>query len=654
MKTKVTVFLSFFVVSSAFCAMDIEDVTFGFDNGYKQGKWAPLNVTVRSQNEPDTFNGELTVEVRDFFSDKSIYRYAIPLQLSKTDLKHKKLYIYCPKNAIKLFIQVVRTRENEIINSEPRAAQEFSPLTPIGNKDYFVLVLAPSGDKLKKIIDKKQLDDDGIQTHIRYLPNSNALPTRWVGYSAVDLMVIREVLLTERRVSKKQQTALLQWVQRGGTLIVSGGSTFRYLKGSFIEQFLPVKLIREETIDKVPPPLQQRFGLNTASESSTTNSVIAAFKNIHFEPKPRCHTLLGTDEHIYIAKRNVGSGQIISLAFDYNAPPFSDLKAAETFWRWLLKTHGKSPRLFAEQYAPFRQHEGKIHKQFLSRMPTQIPLIKLLAVILPIYLLGFGGFLLYCGKRGQFSQKRNLRYWLGGLIFVLVSVSAIGVARAVLPKKIETDRFSILSVYPEDKIAHLQSYISLRTTARSKISIALGQNTFIRPLQPESVNKPSQFFQGVPFQLQDVSLEPWSPSTYVKDTFFPLDTQQSQITLENAWRIIGEEATRLGKITLGSSDLRSSEASSKTINKIPPHEGLEGPQKTFAQILQREGLLLYLLKSENALTINKTQNRTVLIGWTSQLEQVSTTIPFMSADENITSNDETLVIMYLSEKDKGM
>ncbi len=661
MKTKVTVFLAFFVASSAFCTVDIEDVTFGFNNGYKAGKWAPLSVTVRSQNEPNTFNGELAVEVRDFFSDKSVYRYGIPLQLSKTDLKHKELYIYCPKNAIKLFIQVVRTRGNdkeiEVINPEPSATRELSPPTPIENKDYFVLVLAASGDKLKKIIDKKQLDDDGIQTHIRYLPNSNALPTRWVGYSAVDLMVIREVLLTERRVSKKQQTALLQWVQRGGTLIVSGGSAFRYLKGSFIEQYLPVTLIREDTINKVSPALKQQFGFNTEnveSEHGVSNKANTAFKNIYFEPKPRCHTLVGTDEQIYIAKRNFGNGQIISFAFDYNVPPFSDLKAGETFWRWLLKTHGKSPRLFAEQYAPFRQHEDKIHKQFLSRMPTQIPLIKFLAVILPIYLLGFGGFLLYCGKRGQFSKKRNLRYWLGGLIFVLVSVSAIGVARAILPKKIETDRFSILSVYPEHKIAHLQSYISLRTTARSKTSIALGQNTFIRPLKNESINKPSKFFQGSPFQLREVSLEPWSPSTYVKETFFPLDTQQSRITLENAWRITGEEATHLEKITLGSSDLRSSEASSKKINKLPPHEGLEDTRKTFAQILQREGLLQYLLKPENALTINKTQNRTVLIGWTSQLEQVSTTIPFMSADENITSNGETLVIMYLGEKDKRM
>ena len=656
MGTKVTVFLAFFVVSSAFCAMDIEDVTFGFNNGYKQRKWAPLNVTIQSYNEPTTFNGELVVEVRSSFSDKPIYRYATPLQLSKTDRKHKKLYIYYPKTKVNFFIQLVRTkkfdRRNEPPISESRTTQELAPSVPIENKGYFVLALAPSGDKLQKFIDKKQLDEDSTQNaqitqaHIRYLPNSNAMPTRWVGYDAVDLMVIREVSLTDRRVSKQRQNALLEWVQRGGTLVVSGGSNFRYLKGSFIEQFLPVKLTREETIEKMPSALSQ-LGLNA-------EDVVSGFKIIHFEPRSECHTLLGTDEQIYIAKRNFGDGQIISFAFDYNVPPFSEQNVGETFWRWLLVTHGKSPKLFSEKYALFREHDDKIHKQFLSKMPTQIPLIKLLAVALPASLLSFGGLLLYFGKRGQATQKRNLSYWISGLIFVLVTVSTISVARAILPKKIETDRFSILSIYPERKNAHLQSYVSLRTTARTKMSIVLEQNTFIRPLRTDSIAKPPQFFQGTPFQLREISLEPWSPSTYVKETFFPLDAQQSQITLENTWKITGEEANNLGKVILSSSDLWLPNSPSKTIDKMPPHEELDGIRKTFTQILQQEGVLQYLSKPETLLDMEKVQTRTVLLGWTSQLKQVASMIPLMSTDENVTVNDEMLVIMYLDEKDKGM
>lgn len=645
MRMNVAIIIAFVVASSAFCAVDFEEVTFGFNNGYKHGKWAPLNVSLRSQNELVPFNGELTVEVRNYNTDETICRYATSLHLSKTDRKQKKLFIYCPNTSFHLLIQLEPSEVTETSISEPHTTHQITPLTPIANRDYFALVLAPNRDKIQKIVDKKRLDEDGTQVHIKYLPNSRAMPTKWVGYSAVDLMIIREVSLTDKRILKQQQTALLDWVQRGGTLVVSGGSNFRFLKDSFIEQLLPVKLIREETFDKVPHALRQQFGV------VNSNNAIHAFKNIHFEPKPECQILLETDEQIYIAKRNFGSGQVICFSFDYNTPPFSELKSGETFWRWLLKTHGKSSRFFADKYAPFRQHEEKIHEHFLSKMPTQIPIIKLLSIILPIYLLSFGGITLFFSKRRRTVPNRNRRYWIVVLIFVLVSVSIIGGARAVLPKKITTEHFSILSIYPEQKNAHMQSYVSFRAAARTKTVIPLTQNTFVRPLRIDSITKPAQFFLGSPSELRDVSVEPWSPSTYIQETFFPLDIQETPIKLENTWRITGNAANYLGDSTLGKSNLLVSDSPSQAFKKIPPLEELDGPRKTLAKILQQEGLLQYLLQQEDSRQIGKTQNRTVLIGWIPQSEQKSTLIPRVSAGEIVSDNNETLVIMYLDEMD---
>ncbi len=645
MRMNVAIIIAFVVASSAFCAVDFEEVTFGFNNGYKQGKWTPLNVSLRSQNEPVPFNGELTVEVRNYNTDEIICRYATPLHLSKTDRKQKRLFIYCPKTSFHLLIQLEPSEVTETSISEPHTTHQITPLTPIANRDYFVLVLAPNGDKIQRIINKKRLDDDGTQVHIKYLPNSRTMPTRWVGYDAADLVIIRETSLTDKRILKQQQTALLDWVQRGGTLVVSGGSNFRFLKDSFIEQLLPVKLIREETFDKVPHALRQQFGV------VNSNNAIHAFKNIHFEPKPECQILLETDEQIYIAQRNFGSGQVICFSFDYNTPPFSELKLGETFWRWLLKTHGKSPRFFADKYAPFRQHEEKIHEHFLSKMPTQIPIIKLLSIILPIYLLSFGGITLFFTKRRRTVPNRNRRYWIVVLIFVLVSVSIIGGARAVLPKKITTEHFSVLSIYPDQNNAHMQSYVSLRAAARTKTVIPLTQNTFICPLRVDSITEPAQFFLGSPSELRDVSVEPWSPSTYIQETFFSFDIQETPIKLENTWRITGGDANYLGEVTLGKSNLWVSDSPSQALKKIPSLEELDEPRKTLAKILQQEGLLQYLLQQEDTRQIGKTQNRTVLIGWISQSEQNLTLIPRISADEIVSDNNETLVIMYMDEMD---
>ena len=65
----ILVILILFSVSIAFGAVEIENVTFGFKDGYKTGTWAPLTITVRSQDEPVVFAGELTVEVQNFTSD---------------------------------------------------------------------------------------------------------------------------------------------------------------------------------------------------------------------------------------------------------------------------------------------------------------------------------------------------------------------------------------------------------------------------------------------------------------------------------------------------------------------------------------------------------------------------------------------------------
>ena len=648
MRTFTTLIYVFVITSSAFCAVEFEDVTIGFNNGYKSGKWTPLTVNLRSQNELTVFNGELTVETRHIYTDEPIFRYATPLQLSKTDRKQKTLYIYCPKTTFKLHIELEHSDESDkqiaTSISVPHVTHQITSPTSIVSKDYLVLVLAPSGDKLQRIIDSKQLDVEGTQTHVKYLQNSRAMPTRWIGYGAVDLVMIREVSLTEKRVLKSQQSALLDWVQRGGTLILSGGSNFQYLKGSFIEHLLPVKLTREETVQSIPMVLRKQLGLNSEDKSSKDDAV-STFKNIRFELKQRSQILLGADEQIYIAKRDFGSGQIICFSFDYNAPPFSELKAGETFWRWLLNTHGKSQKLQAERYTPFRQHEEKLHKQFLSKMPTQIPIIRLLSIVLPIYLLSFGGFLFYIGKRGKSAQKRNRCYWIGGLVFVLASVSAIVVAQTVLPKKITAERFSILSIYSERKNAHLESYVSLRSTARTNTTMPLTPNSFIRPLRMKSIAKPPQVSYDSTYQLREISIEPWSPSTYVVESFFSLDTSEQELQLENAWQISGEKANYLGTIMLGKNIKWSSELQSRTIEKLPLYDELSGIRMAYCKILQQEGLLQYLLKDVEV------QSRKVLIGWTSQLKQVPSAIPIMSIDENVNTNDEIFVIMYMDGKD---
>jgi hypothetical protein len=645
----ILIFLILSTVSIAFGAVEIEDVTFGFNEGYKTGTWAPLTITVGGQDAFATSIGTpgqrisetyLAVEVRSFSSNTPTQRYATPL----TGLQWKNFYIYCPKNATELVIELVPVPQSGNTISQDkmrRVMQEITLPTPLARKDFLVLVLAPSGDKLKRFIDKKQLAaHDDAQGHVAYRSNPTSLPRDWIGYSAVDILVIREIVL--KRISKPQQTAMLDWVQRGGTLIVSGGSNYKYLRHSFIEPLLPVELKEPEHTEKIPAVLHEQLGFRSFGSNSNL------FERIPFSPKPGCETLIGTDDQIYVAKRNFGDGQILCLAFDYNATPFLEQQVGETFWSGLLSRHGKSPRHFADRYALALQHEAKIHQQFSSTSvkagSTQVPLIKLLAIVLPIYLLGFGGFLFYFGR----SKGKARTYWIGGLLLVLLSLSTIAVARNVLPNRVTADQLSILSVYPDRNRAHLQSYVSVRATAHAETAIDFTKGSFIRHQETESPQKIGTLVQNSGIHLRGLPVEPWHPTPYVQETF--LDAQQLPRILENAWHVTDKEMTYLGDITLDSAleselSLKSRDPDDRdgvlqptavlrrrVTAALPPDEGLRDRRKWFAQILRQEQVLRHLAEERGA------QSPSYLIGWTAH--NFTDTV----VTGNINTNSETLVI----------
>ena len=624
---KIALFLSLFVVSVVFGAVEVEE--FGFNGRYKTGTWVPLWITIRSQDQLTPFIGELVVEVRSYASDTPIERYASALQFSPIEAPLKNFYVYCPKNATQLVVQLMPTTVPG--NTALYVTQEIPLPTPLSRKDYLVLVLAPSGDKLKRFIDKKRLAaSDGGRVHVENLPHSTALPRAWIGYSAVDILVIRETTLTERGISKAQQTALLDWVQRGGTLILSGGSDFNAVRSSFVEPFLPVELKSLKKTRALPVALHKKLGFQSLDINDTM------FEHIQFSPKVGCEPLIGTEEQIYVAKRKFGDGQIICLAFDYNAPPFSEQQVGETFWHALLSIHGKSPRHLADQYALALQHEEKIHKKFLltpvKTGTLQGPLVKLLFIFLPIYLLSFGGFVFYFGR----SKQKVRAYWIGGCLLALLSVSTIAAVRNVFPNSLTADRLSILSVYPERQRAHLLSYVSLRSTARAETSIGYRKNSFIRRQEVEDSGvEPNQkigtLVQDSHVQLRDLLVDPWHPTTYVKEVFL----DQLPRTLENAWRVTGKEMTYLGNVALDTDwerELSTALPRVQMTRQIPSAKELSGTREWLAQILRSEQVLRHLAMETDP------KLPSYLIGWTSQ------GFTDMVVDGNVNTNDETLVI----------
>ena len=169
------------------------------------------------------------------FRASGFKRMSTPLSLTRTDRQRRVIHVFLPGVSSQLSIKLVSHA------GQVRVPQELTPELPKSLTDLVILALTPSRDLLSRWDGNQIGDKEKGHAFVAYT-DFKGLPTHWKGYDSVDFFVVRGVSLVERRISKRQQQALLDWIQRGGTLLVSGGADLRQLRGSFLEAFLPVEL----------------------------------------------------------------------------------------------------------------------------------------------------------------------------------------------------------------------------------------------------------------------------------------------------------------------------------------------------------------------------------------------------------------------------
>ena len=603
--------------SAAYGAIAVESATLGFEGIYKRNRWTPLEVGITSQGE--AFEGELRVEVRNLFSGTLVQTYVTPLALTRTDRQRRVVYLFLPDTSAKLTLMLVNQK------GEVRITQELTPELPKQTSDLVLLAVTPERDVLHRM-QRKALDTEpnGGKVFVSYA-DVRHLPAQWKGYDAVDVLVLRGVSL----IGEQQHAALIDWIEQGGTLIVSSGADFHRLRASTLAPILPGRLTALETHTNLPDAMQRfSFQANTAFNraSSALNADATA--------------LVGQGATAYVAQTACGNGQVIDLAFDYSAPPFAEPASAAAFWGWLLGAHGKSPRHAEARYDPARRHEEKLQVLLNARAGSNAPLIRRLGLFGCAYILSIGGLLWW-------TKNRIRHYWVGGLLLVTFFSGVVFLPRSISPSSVSLDRFSILSAYADSGRSHLQSYMGLIASANTEATIAFKDSAFVRPLTPTST-PPLTLVQGTVSQLRNAPLDAWVTRAYFSETFidFPADsvafdiqphsdrrllrvTHHLPYPIENAWLIRGNRYTYLGDLPSGQPVEIVDDPTQQPSQPFP--YALSGVRRELIQILTSEGVLRYILQ--------ETQPK--IVGW------VNAPLSPMRFNLPVRTSDETLILLYL-------
>lgn len=640
-KLHVVICLFLTIVPSAFGVIVIESIEFGFDGYYKRARWAPLQLLVVSEDEHDSFIGELEVEVTNLLSGETIQTYSTPITLTRTDRRRYTLHVFQPGTSTKMMVRIVN-HEGRV-----KVEREIIPDFPKETQDLFILALTPPGHDVLDDWHGLKIDASAeMRTFVLHPASQKHLPLNWIGYDSMDLVVIRGVSLAANRISTTQQSALLDWVRNGGTLLISGGSNVQYLRDSFLAPLLPVYL---GELQKASHPTESIARLGGHSDIPISLIEFKLRNNAEILSIESGTVLDNKSYPIFASRRSFGSGQIVCLAFDYNDLTASQSLKSKPPWAQFLTTIGKSPKHLDDRYEPYRRDAEKIHA-VLKLLPTgRVPLLRMLSLFLLACLLGVGGYTWWVGK---FSE-RTKHYWFGSFLIVVFFSCAAVLPRHVLSIPVSVSRYSIMSVYSEDSRAHLQTYIGAIASADSTSSFLLDSGTYVSPLTQTST-PPLHLVESKSGQICATDLSAWQTRSYSIESFFdfPIPPNKAEWALtrnqdeklarvkhhlpgvlENAGVVYNGNYMHLGTIDPNTSV--TLEGDFATAKRLPSLQDLDGNRKLFAQILAGEGILQYLAEDE----VPK------LVGW------MNRSFLSMKFDQPVEAIDETFVIIYLDRNE---
>jgi hypothetical protein len=384
--------------------------------------------------------------------------------------------------------------------------------------------------------------------YVTYFDEKMNLPDTWKGYDSIDLVVIRDISLESYNISRNQQTALIEWIYSGGTLLISGGSNIQYLLGSFLEPLLPVTSMRLKTETNLPI-LTQLFGLSFDSQRPDKVGT-GRFELIESRLRDDSRSLVTTEEETpIIAEREIGDGKVVFLAFDYSAPGFSfssitdarvehpdeDGGGGDCFvprnlrlWRWFLNDVVQSKLKREALFNPYRRHEFRIRRLLSSAEKSHSPLLKFLCAFLSAYIIGFGLFLYVFSKRTRTAKM----VWFGGLCVISIfAIFPIGL-HYVKKGELTANGFSIVNIYPQHAClpplrdsgrqarARVETYLGLLSSDNSKFNLQSNAKLFMRRLD-DTPNAPYDFIQANQFQYKGIQLNPWAVRTFYVESYLP-------------------------------------------------------------------------------------------------------------------------------------
>lgn len=317
----------------------------------KPGHWTSAVLETRANNFD--FKGELSCEVADKKQqlvdlDQMPFRLRTtrPAIMPKGQRRFLEFSLFAPTEARARWVQ---TRLLNGPGGRPVFA-ESQTLMPMPAHQYYFVVLALNPDSYKFL---QRLDSITAPTsslfdplkawHYRVVaPRIRAvapLPSGALGWTGVAYVLWDD--LNPQKLSPDQQLALVDWLHWGGQIIVSGPDSLATLKGSFLDEYLPV-----EGGDAWTMTTESLSDLSALFDQGDLPLRVArSWTGQKMKLKNGAAALVSSGPEPLVAENRVGRGRVVVTAFRLSQRELRNWPSFDGFFNACLLRRG--PRKFA-------------------------------------------------------------------------------------------------------------------------------------------------------------------------------------------------------------------------------------------------------------------------------------------------------------------
>jgi hypothetical protein len=440
--------------------------------------WAPVYVDLDLVGPVDG-PAELVIEAPD--ADEITTTLAIPLELAglsgSLSLPNLGKLGYVRPAGVGEVTITIRASGGKSL-SEPFRVRTMRPRDPL---TYVVLTLGapPAAFELPKptgVAPDASAGHRGGRVELGTITDVAQLPTEWFGYDSADLVILHTgrgaTSFLDRLFGagttppdQKRRDALIEWLKRGGRLVVTMGENAKEItRWPALRELLPLEVSGNREYEK----LGMSWGARESSQTSMFSGALVAkegkftIATLSMKPDRPARVLIpppdrrGEKDEILAAQRALGLGRLTVIGFDLDQAPFTDFAQRPEFWDWVLREGGANRASAGSEGKPkpgggvLTEEEDELAVSLRTHIDTfeGVPVISFgwIAFLIVLYILLIGPIEYFFLKR--VLGRLELTWITFPIIVVTVSIAAYFTAYSLKGRDLRINKIDVVDVDP--------------------------------------------------------------------------------------------------------------------------------------------------------------------------------------------------------------